>query len=127
MINIKKIIDPIRDSGVSLQERLFRLLTLVGLIGMGITVVLTVALGEGAVNYIGMILGFIILFGITYFSIHYRKIQVGAVIIGGLLVYLVMPYNYLTTGGLYGGFLLFPTPLLSQNRRYPARLPPEVR
>ncbi len=103
MINIKKIIDPIRDSGVSLQERLFRLLTLVGLIGMGITVVLTVALGEGAVNYIGMILGFIILFGITYFSIHYRKIQVGAVIIGGLLVYLVMPYNYLTTGGLYGG------------------------
>ena len=76
MINIKKIIDPIRDSGVSLQERLFRLLTLVGLIGMGITVVLTVALGEGAVNYIGMILGFIILFGITYFSIHYRKIQV---------------------------------------------------
>ena len=30
MINIKKIIDPIRDSGVSLQERLFRLLTLVG-------------------------------------------------------------------------------------------------
>lgn len=103
MIHLKKIIDPIRDSNVTLQERLFRLLTLVGLIGMGITVILTVALGEGAVNYIGMILGFVILFCITYFSIHYRKIQVGAVIIGGLLVYLVMPYNYLTTGGLYGG------------------------
>lgn len=103
MINLKKIIDPIRDSNVSLQERLFRLLTLVGLIGMGITVILTIALGEGASNYIGMILGFIILFGITYFSIHFRKIQVGAILIGGLLIYLVMPYNYLTTGGLYGG------------------------
>lgn len=103
MINLKNIIDPIRDSNVSLQERLFRLLTLVGLIGMGITVILTIALGEGASNYIGMILGFIILFSITYFSIHFRKIQVGAVLIGGLLVYLVMPYNYLTTGGLYGG------------------------
>lgn len=103
MTNLKNIIDPIRDSNVSLQERLFRLLTLVGLIGMGITVILTIALGEGASNYIGMILGFIILFCITYFSIHFRKIQVGAVLIGGLLVYLVMPYNYLTTGGLYGG------------------------
>lgn len=103
MINLKNIIDPIRNSNVSLQERLFRLLTLVGLIGMGITVILTIALGEGASNYIGMILGFIILFSITYFSIHFRKIQVGAVLIGGLLVYLVMPYNYLTTGGLYGG------------------------
>lgn len=103
MINLKNIIDPIRDSNVSLQERLFRLLTLVGLIGMGITVILTIALGEGASNYIGMILGFIILFGITYCSIHFRKIQMGAILIGGLLVYLVMPYNYLTTGGLYGG------------------------
>lgn len=103
MVNLKKIIEPIVDSGLTLQERLFRLLTLVGLIGMGITVILTIALGEGAANYIGMILGFIILFCITYFSIHFRRIQAGAVIIGGLLVYLVMPYNYLTTGGLYGG------------------------
>ncbi len=103
MIKLKRIIDPIRDANVTLQERLFRLLTLVGLIGMGITIILTVALGEGAANYIGMILGFLILFGITYFSIHYRKIQAGAIIIGGLLVYLVMPYNYLTTGGIYGG------------------------
>ena len=103
MINLKKIIEPIGDASVTLQERLFRLLTLVGLIGMGITVILTIALGEGAANYIGMVLGFIILFSITYFSIHFRKIQTGAVMIGGLLVYLVMPYNYLTTGGLYGG------------------------
>lgn len=102
-MNLKKIIEPVGDSNVTLQERLFRLLTLIGLIGMGITIILTIALGEGAVNYIGMILGFILLFGITYFSIHFRKIQMGAVVIGGLLVYLVMPYNYLTTGGLYGG------------------------
>ncbi len=103
MINLKKIIEPIGDSNVGLQERLFRLLTLIGLIGMGITVILTIALGESAVNYIAMILGFFLLFGITYLSIHFRKIQAGAVVIGGLLVYLVMPYNYLTTGGLYGG------------------------
>lgn len=103
MMNLKKIIEPIGDSNVTLQERLFRLLTLVGLIGMALAVIMGIAAGESALNNIGMILGFIIFFGLIYFSIHFHKIQTGAVIIGGLLVYLVMPFNFLTTGGLYGG------------------------
>lgn len=37
---LKKIIQPIRDSNVSLQERLFRLLTLIGLIGMAFAVLM---------------------------------------------------------------------------------------
>lgn len=103
MMNLKKIIEPIGDSNVSLQERLFRLLTLIGLIGMAVAVIMGIAVGESALNNIGMVLGFIIFFGLIYFSIHFHKIQAGAVIIGGLLVYLVMPFNFLTTGGLYGG------------------------
>lgn len=103
MMNLKKIIEPIGDSNVSLQERLFRLLTLIGLIGMAVAVIMGIAVGESALNNIGMVLGFILFFGLIYFSIHFHKIQAGAVIIGGLLVYLVMPFNFLTTGGLYGG------------------------
>lgn len=103
MINLKKIIEPIGDSNVSLQERLFRLLTLIGLIGMGIAVLMGIVAGESALNNVGMVLGFILFFGLIYFSIHFHKIQTGAVIIGGLLVYLVMPFNFLTTGGIYGG------------------------
>ena len=99
----KKIIEPIGDSNVTLQERLFRLLTLIGLIGMGIAVLMGIAAGESALNNIGMVLGFILFFGLIYLSIHFHKIQTGAVIIGGLLVYLVMPFNFLTTGGIYGG------------------------
>ena len=84
---LKKIIQSIRDSNVSLQERLFRLLTLIGLISIAFAVLMGVAAGEGLVNTIGMALGFLILFVIVYFSIKYRRIQTGAVIIGGLLVY----------------------------------------
>lgn len=100
---LKKIIQPIMDSNVSLQERLFRLLTMIGLIGMAFAVLMGIAAGEGLANNIGMVLGFFILFVIVYFSIKYRKIQTGAVIIGGLLLYVVMPFNFLTTGGPYGG------------------------
>ena len=103
MMNLKKIIEPIGDSNVTLQERLFRLLTLIGLVGMGIAVFMGIAAGESTLNNIGMVLGFILFFGLIYFSIHFHKIQTGAVIMGGLLVYLVMPFNFLTTGGLYGG------------------------
>lgn len=102
-MNLKKWMEPIADSNVTLQERLFRLLMLVGLIGMGIAVLMGFAAGESMLNNFGMILGFIILLGITCFSIRFHKIQAGAAVIGGLLVYLVMPFNYLTTGGLYGG------------------------
>lgn len=103
MMKWKKIIEPIGDSNVTLQERLFRLLTLIGLIGMGIAVLMGIAAGESTLNNIGMVLGFLLFFGLIYFSIHFHKIQTGAVIIGGLLVYLVMPFNFLTTGGIYGG------------------------
>ena len=102
-MNLRKIIEPIGDSNVAMQERLFRLLTLIGLIGMGIAVLMGIVAGESALNNIGMVLGFILFFGLIYYSIHFHKIQMGAVIIGGLLVYLVMPFNFLTTGGLYGG------------------------
>ncbi len=100
---LKKIIQPVRDPGAGLQERLFRLITLIGLIGMVIAVLMGIAAGEQLVNNIGMAVGFLILFSIVYFSIRYRKIQAGSVIIGALLLYIVMPFNFLTTGGPYGG------------------------
>ena len=102
-MDLKKIIRPIGDPDVTLQERLFRLLTLIGLTGMALAIIMGIAAGESALNNIGMALGFIIFFGITYFSIRSHKIQTGAAVIGGLLVYLVMPFNFLTTGGIYGG------------------------
>ena len=45
-MNLKKWMEPIADSNVTLQERLFRLLMLVGLIGMGIAVLMGFAAGE---------------------------------------------------------------------------------
>lgn len=102
-MNWKKIIEPIGDSSLTLQERLFRIITLLGLLGMVLGSIVGIIAGENTLNVIGIILGFITLFAITYFSIRYNKIQTGAVIIGSLLMYLVMPFNFLTTGGLYGG------------------------
>lgn len=103
MMDWKKIIKPITDPEVKLQERLFRLLTLIGLVGMALATLMGIANGESFSNNMGMVLSFTALLAITYFSIRFDKIQVGAVIMGSLLMYVVMPYNFLTAGGLYGG------------------------
>lgn len=102
-MNLKKILKPIGDSNVTLQERLFRLITTFGLAGMAFAVLLGVLTGENETNNVGMGAGFAILFVITYVSIRFHKIQAGSVIIGGMLVYLLGPFNFLSSGGLYGG------------------------
>lgn len=102
-MNLKRIIEPIVNPDVALQERLFRLLTLIGLIGMAFAVIMGIVAGESTLNNIGMGAGFVVFLAITYFSIRFHKIQTGALIFGGLLVYLVVPFNFLSTGGIYGG------------------------
>lgn len=102
-MNPKKMIQAIRDPNLSLQERLFRLITMVGLSGLVAGILVGVAVGENAVNNIALLIAFVIFACITYFTLHYHKIQFGAVLMASVIIYLVLPYNFLTTGGVYGG------------------------
>ncbi|MCH5345380.1 MAG: DegV family EDD domain-containing protein [Acetatifactor sp.] len=100
----------IRDHGLDLQERLFRLLVLIGLCGLAAAIIGGIAVGEDKTNTIPLVAAFFVFAGIAYLSLRFHKIQLGAVIIGFLLIYLVLPFNFLTSGGIYGGapvYLLF--------------------
>lgn len=109
-MNPKKLIQAIRDHNLSLQERMLRLLVMIGLGGLAIGVIVGGVAGENMVNLIPMMIAFVILFGITFFSIHLHKIQQGAVLIACVIIFFLLPYNFLTGGGIYGGgpiWLLF--------------------
>ncbi|MGN1146977.1 MAG: DegV family protein [Lachnospiraceae bacterium] len=103
MMNPKKLLQSIKNHNLSLQERLFRLLVLIGLCGLAIGIIVGFAAGENRANSLPLIVAFLVFLCITYFSIHYHKIQLGAVIISSLIIYLVLPFNFLTGGGIYGG------------------------
>ena len=106
----KKMIQAISDHNRSLQERMFRLLVLIGLSGLAIGIIVGFASGENMTNVIPLVVAFLVLFCITFFSIHFRKTQIGAILIAAIIVYFVLPFNYLTSGGIYGGgpiWLLF--------------------
>lgn len=73
-------------------------------------IIVGIIAGEEKTNTIPMIAAFVILSGITYFSLRYHRIQFGAVFIAFIIIYFVLPYNFLTSGGIYGGgsiWLLF--------------------
>ncbi|MGN0166816.1 MAG: DegV family protein [Acetatifactor sp.] len=102
-MNPKEMIRDIGNPNLKLQERLFRLIMLIGLIGLAIGIIVGIISGEGIENTVALTIAFLAFVGITYFSIRYKRTQWGAVITAVALIYLVLPYNFLTTGGIYGG------------------------
>ena len=90
-----------------LQERLFRMIMAAGLVGLMIGIISGIFSGEDIANTLTLCGAFLFLGIITFVSIRYHKIQMGAVITGVLILFVVMPFNFFTTGGIYGGASLW--------------------
>ncbi|MGN0425341.1 MAG: DegV family protein [Acetatifactor sp.] len=102
-MKLKKLFRRILDSDLDIQERLFRLLVTIGLSGLALAVIVGVFMGENPVNSLPLLLAFFVLLGITVLSIRWKKIQAGAVLISVLIVFFALPFNFLTSGAIYGG------------------------
>lgn len=102
-MNPKKLIQAIGDYNLSLQERLFRLLVLIGLGGLTVGIIVSMISGEGLVNVLPLIIALVFFLCTTYFAIRYHRIQTGAVIIAAAIIYFLLPFDFLTSGGIYGG------------------------
>lgn len=102
-MNPKKMLRAIWDHTLELQERLFRLFVLIGLIGLAAGIVVSAISGKNKINVISLCIAFVIFSGIAWLSIHYHKIHTGAVIIAAIIIYFLLPFNFVTAGGIYGG------------------------
>ena len=102
-MNPKQLIQVFNNHELGLQERLFRLLVTIGLMGLAMGILVGLVLGESMANTLSLLVVFALAVAITYFSIHFHKIQIGAVLISVLLIYFALPFNFLTSGGIYGG------------------------
>ena len=103
----RKLLRMFNDPGLSLQERLFRLLMTIGLIGVFFGMISGILLGESLYSTLMLLISMGVFGVITIWSIHFRKIQAGAVITALLVLFVVLPYNFFTTGGVYGGAVLW--------------------
>ena len=103
MFSPKEWFMAIGDRRLDLQERLFRLLVTIGLVGLAAAITNGIVIGEDETNIIPLVIVFFAFFAIAGFSVYFHKIQLGAIIIGAIIIYLVLPFNFLTTGGIFGG------------------------
>lgn len=102
-MNPKKYIQAILDCGRSRQERMYRLLVMLGMIGLLAEIVSGALMGSNLRNFVITAAVFVSFFGIAYYAIHFNKIQLGAVLLGFLIIFFVLPFNFFTGGGIYGG------------------------
>jgi len=102
-MNPKKYIQAIFDCDRGRQERMFRLLVMLGLIGLLAGIVSRVLTG-GDIRKFAIMMGlFVSFFCIAYFTIRFKRIQLGAVLIATLIIFFALPYSFFTGGGIYGG------------------------
>ncbi len=102
-MNPKKMLQEIGNHNLDLQERMFRLIVLIGLCGLVIKIIAGMILREDSTNIIPLVICLIIFASITWFTLRSRRIQLGALIISAAFIYIVLPFNFLTSGGIYGG------------------------
>ncbi len=88
---------------MSIQERLYRLITSIGLLGLTFGVVVDMIAGKNVANLIPLIAAIVVFALITYLTLRFHKIQLGAMITSAIAIYFVLPYNFIMAGGIYGG------------------------
>ena len=110
MKRFKELIRSISDRNLDLQERLFRLLGLIGLCGLVIGIINSIVIGEAFVDIAVLLIALVFSVLLFTYSIRYHRIQQGALLIGVVMIFFLLPFIFLTSGGIYGGapiWLLF--------------------
>ncbi len=91
------------NQNLSLQEKLFRIITAIGLTGLAAGMVIGVLFSEDRSNLIVLAASIASLAAIVAITLRTGKIETGAVVISAFVMFVVLPLNFLTAGGIYGG------------------------
>lgn len=99
---IKRYISKIMDYEVDLQERMFRLISGIGIIALILMVVVSLISGENIENLIVLFVCLVYVITVVSNSLAKKRIERGAVLIA-LFLLILCPVNFFTAGGMEGG------------------------
>lgn len=102
-MRLKNLMKYILDPNLKIHERMYMLLVTIGQVGLFVATGVGFLAGESYANIVPLLISALVFFIITYFSIRFKKIQLGAILIAGIVIYIVMPINFITGGAIYGG------------------------
>lgn len=102
-MNPKKIFRAVWDRTLELQEQMFRIFVLIAIMGQTAVIVVSAIAGKSIVYVASLCIVFVIFLMVVWLAIHYHKINIGAAVIGAITIYFLLPFNFMMTGGIYGG------------------------
>ncbi|MBR4530178.1 MAG: DegV family protein [Lachnospiraceae bacterium] len=100
---MKKWIASLFDHQLDLQERSFGVTGLFGLGALFLMSILSTFMGESMTDILLIFIGLGIFFVLFYLTIHFHRIQTGATLIAFMLIFIMLPAIFLSSGGMYGG------------------------
>lgn len=99
---LKKYFEPIMDHMVDLQERMFRLIAGIGVMALILMLICKLFTGENFINLLMLTVCITCIVIVGVISIKKKKVNTGAIIVAILLL-ILLPVNFFTAGGMYGG------------------------
>ena len=100
---VKELIRSIEDRNLDMQERLFRLLVSLGLCGLAAGIVYSVLLGEDIISIGVLSVAFLFFVSMFFFALRFGKTQTVATIVGFVLIFVMLPFTFMSSGGIYSG------------------------
>ncbi|HAG69073.1 MAG TPA: hypothetical protein DCL38_03780, partial [Lachnospiraceae bacterium] len=104
---IKKIAGLISDPSVDFRERVFTFFSIIGVLAAFIALIGDLIIGEGLPEIIVLILTIVFVPVITYYSVHYHKIDFGTRAVVLAIVFILMPVIFFFGGGVRGGGIIW--------------------
>ena len=102
-MRFKKWVSGLLDQNKDPQERMLILLTLVAMSALFIITLVGIGIGESKEDILALF-GALVVFGIlTFIAFHFNKVQLCATIVAIILIFVVMPFTFITGGGMDGG------------------------
>ncbi|MCR5486258.1 MAG: DegV family EDD domain-containing protein [Lachnospiraceae bacterium] len=99
----KKWLEVLEDHSLSLQERMFRLLSGIAIAALSVLVVMGLCLSESLVYNIMLILSLALCILISGYAVRTGKIQLCANIQSFLIIFILIPVTFFTGGGIRSG------------------------
>lgn len=99
----KNLKNYILDSGEDIQDRLFIILTCIALMGMFFAFLAGIVIGENLSSQIAIAVSFIVFSIIVVLGYKFHKIRLTAAIVAVIMVFILFPVVFFTSGGIYGG------------------------
>ncbi|MBP5282757.1 MAG: DegV family EDD domain-containing protein [Lachnospiraceae bacterium] len=91
------------DQKKDAQERMLILFVVVSMSALFVITVVGALIGESLADLMTLGAAFIVFGALAYMAFHFDRVQLCAIIVASLLIFVVMPLTFITGGGIYGG------------------------